>query len=113
VNRAYRSAERFICPECGSPLAHVRHGKDGSSVKRCVGERSEIAAALVAMAEAGPPDELRRARIDLLHAQLAFVQSRGNEATPLLLAAAHRLEKLDITSRNQLSRVPASRLTVA
>jgi hypothetical protein len=56
----------------------------------------EPAAALVAMAEAGPPDEHRRARIDLLHAQIAFVQSRGNGAPPLLLAAAHRLEQLDI-----------------
>jgi DNA-binding CsgD family transcriptional regulator len=55
----------------------------------------EPAAALVAMAEAGPPTELRLARIDLLHAQLAFVQSRGNEAPPLLLAAARRLERLD------------------
>ena len=48
------------------------------------------------MAEAGPPDELRRARIDLLHAQIAFAKSRGNEATPLLLAAARRLERLDV-----------------
>ena len=54
------------------------------------------AAALVAMAEAGPPDELRLARIDLLHAQIVFAKSRGNEATPLLLGAASRLERLDV-----------------
>ena len=35
--------------------------------------------------------------IDLLHAQLAFVSSRGTDATPLLLAAARRLEPLDIS----------------
>ncbi|HZC78584.1 MAG TPA: hypothetical protein VE258_12610, partial [Ktedonobacterales bacterium] len=56
----------------------------------------EPAAGLLAMAEAGPGDELRLARIDLLHAQIAFARSRGNEATPLMLAAARRFEQLDI-----------------
>jgi DNA-binding CsgD family transcriptional regulator len=50
---------------------------------------------LLATAAAGPLDEFQRARIDLLHAQLAFVSSRGTEATPLL-AAARRLESLDV-----------------
>ena len=48
------------------------------------------------MSKAGPHDELSRARTDRLHAEIAFVQSRGNEATPLLLAAARRLEQLDV-----------------
>jgi DNA-binding CsgD family transcriptional regulator/tetratricopeptide (TPR) repeat protein len=52
---------------------------------------------LLTAAEAGPLDELQRARIDLLRAQLAFVSSRGTDATPLLLAAARRLEPLDIS----------------
>jgi DNA-binding CsgD family transcriptional regulator len=52
---------------------------------------------LLAKAEAGPLDELQRARFDLLRAQLAFVSSRGTDATPLLLAAARRLEALDIS----------------
>jgi DNA-binding CsgD family transcriptional regulator len=52
---------------------------------------------LMATAEAGPLDELQLARTDLLHAQLAFVSSRGTDATPLLLAAARRLERLDIS----------------
>jgi DNA-binding CsgD family transcriptional regulator len=52
---------------------------------------------LLATAAAGPLDELQRARIDLLQAQLAFVSSRGTDATPLLLAAARRLESLDIS----------------
>jgi DNA-binding CsgD family transcriptional regulator len=56
----------------------------------------EPAAALLATAEAGPPDELRRARIDLLHAEIAFAQNRGSEAPLLLLAAARRLERLDV-----------------
>jgi DNA-binding CsgD family transcriptional regulator len=52
---------------------------------------------LLASAAAGPLDEFQRAKIDLLHAQLAFVSSRGTDATPLLLAAARRLESLDIS----------------
>jgi DNA-binding CsgD family transcriptional regulator len=50
---------------------------------------------LLATAEAGPPGELQLAQIDLLRAQLAFVSSRGTDATPLLLAAARRLEAMD------------------
>jgi DNA-binding CsgD family transcriptional regulator len=57
----------------------------------------DAALRLVAMAEAGPLDELQRARVDLLRAQLAFAASRGREATPLLLAAARRLEGLDVS----------------
>jgi len=51
---------------------------------------------LMATADAGPLEELQRARLDLLQAQLAFVSSRGTDATPLLLAAARRLESLDV-----------------
>ncbi|TCN41784.1 AAA ATPase-like protein [Kribbella orskensis] len=51
---------------------------------------------LLALAEARPLDELRRARIDLLSAQLAFVSNRGSEASPLLVAAARRLEPIDV-----------------
>ena len=52
---------------------------------------------LLAMAGAGPLEEFQRAHIDLLQAQLAFVSSRGTDATPLLLSAARRLERLDIS----------------
>jgi len=55
----------------------------------------ESAAALLAMAEAGPSDELRHARIDLIHAAIAFAHSSWNEAPQLLLAAARRLDQLD------------------
>jgi len=51
---------------------------------------------LLATAEAGPLDEFQLARSDLLRAQLAFISSRGADAIPLLLAAARRLESLDI-----------------
>lgn len=48
------------------------------------------------MAQAGPLDELQRARGDLLRAQIAFASSHGRDAPPLLLSAARRLEALDV-----------------
>ncbi len=53
------------------------------------------ATAVLAIAEAGPSGELQRARIDSLRAELAFSQSRGSDASPLLLSAAQRLESMD------------------
>ena len=47
--------------------------------------------ALLATAEAGPPDQLRRARADLLRGQIAFSSSRGSDAPPLLLKAARSI----------------------
>jgi DNA-binding CsgD family transcriptional regulator len=57
----------------------------------------DAALALLATAQTGPLDELQRARVDLLRAQIAFVVSHGRDAPPLLLAAANRLEPLDVT----------------
>ncbi|QYN34130.1 AAA family ATPase [Pseudonocardia sp. DSM 110487] len=51
---------------------------------------------LLATAGTGPVDDLGRARIDLLRARIAYASRRGNEAARLLLAAAKRLEPLDI-----------------
>jgi DNA-binding CsgD family transcriptional regulator len=50
---------------------------------------------LLAAADKGPLDELQRARLERLRAQLAFALRRGSDAPPLLLAAAKRLEPLD------------------
>jgi len=55
-----------------------------------------MARRLLAIAEGGPLEDFQRAQIDLLKAQLAFVSSRGTDAIPLLLAAARRLEPLDV-----------------
>ena len=59
----------------------------------------DVALGLLAMAEAGPLDELQRARVDLLRAEAAFAQSRGSDAPPLLLRAAKTLEPLDPRAR--------------
>jgi DNA-binding CsgD family transcriptional regulator len=58
---------------------------------------SEAALRLLAIAQAGPLDDLERARAQLLHAQITFATTRGRDAPPLLLAAAKRLEPLDAT----------------
>ena len=50
---------------------------------------------LLAMAEAGPLDELQGARADWLRGQIAFASGPGSDAPPLLLKAARRLEPLD------------------
>ena len=50
---------------------------------------------LLAAAEAGPVDELQRARLERLRAQIAFASRRGRDAPPLLLEAARRLDPLD------------------
>ena len=51
---------------------------------------------LLAAGEAGPVDELGRARIEVMRARILYATHRSNEAPPLLLAAAARLEPLDI-----------------
>jgi DNA-binding CsgD family transcriptional regulator len=55
----------------------------------------EAALRLLGIAESGPLDELQRALIDLLRGQIAFALSHGDDALPLLLKAAKRLEPLD------------------
>ncbi|GAA3783604.1 helix-turn-helix transcriptional regulator [Streptomyces chiangmaiensis] len=50
---------------------------------------------LATTAELGPLDEWQHARLERLRGQIAFAQSRGGEAPPLLLHAAKLLEPLD------------------
>jgi DNA-binding CsgD family transcriptional regulator len=56
----------------------------------------DAALGLLAVARAGPLDELQRARGDLLRAQIAFASSHGRDAPPLMLSAAKQLEALDV-----------------
>jgi DNA-binding CsgD family transcriptional regulator len=51
---------------------------------------------LLAMAEAGPLEELERALVQLLRGQIAFASGIGSEAPMLLLKAARRIELLDV-----------------
>ncbi len=50
---------------------------------------------LLETAEIGPLDDLQQARSMRLRARILFARNRGNDAPPLYLAAARRLESLD------------------
>ena len=50
---------------------------------------------MLATAELAPLDELQRARLERLRAEIAFARTRGSDAPALLLDAARRLEPLD------------------
>ena len=56
---------------------------------------SDAALELLAAAELAPLDELQRARLERLRAQIAFERTRGSDAPAQLLDAARRLEPLD------------------
>ena len=57
---------------------------------------SDLAPGLIEAAEAGPLNDLQRARLDLLRARIAFQSDRGRAAAPLLLNAARQFERLDL-----------------
>jgi DNA-binding CsgD family transcriptional regulator/tetratricopeptide (TPR) repeat protein len=48
------------------------------------------------VAERGPLDELQHAQLDVLLGRIAFAGNRGNDASPLMLKAASRLEHVDL-----------------
>jgi DNA-binding CsgD family transcriptional regulator len=56
---------------------------------------SDAALELLATAELAQPDELQRARLERLRAEIVFARTRGSDASALLLDAARRLEPLD------------------
>jgi DNA-binding CsgD family transcriptional regulator len=56
---------------------------------------AEAALELLATAELAPLDELQRARLERLRAEIAFARTRGSDTPALLLDAARRLEPLD------------------
>jgi DNA-binding CsgD family transcriptional regulator len=57
---------------------------------------SDAALDLLAMAQTGPLDDLQRARVDLLRAEIAYARNRGDRPPALLLRAARQLEPLDL-----------------
>ena len=56
---------------------------------------ADAALELLATAELAPLDELQRARLERLRAEIAFARTRGSDAPTMLLDAARRLEPLD------------------
>jgi DNA-binding CsgD family transcriptional regulator len=61
----------------------------------------DAAAELLAVAAAGPLDELQQARTGLLRGQIAFAASAGTDAPALLVKAAKQLEPLDAALARQ------------
>ena len=76
------------------PARRARRSLAAAQAKATAGAFG-TALSLLADAEPGPLDEADRARIDLLRAQISYNSSHGNQALPLMLAAARRLEPLD------------------
>jgi DNA-binding CsgD family transcriptional regulator/tetratricopeptide (TPR) repeat protein len=84
-----RAAE--LTPE---PAMRVERSIAAAQTKLDVADAA-AASELLAAAELGPVDELNRARLERLRAEIAFVSRRGRDAPPLLLEAARRLAPLD------------------
>ncbi|MEH1168690.1 AAA family ATPase [Micromonospora sp. CPCC 205539] len=75
-------------PRAGRALAAARARLDAGDLNQVPD--------LLAAAELGPLDPLQRADVECLRAQVAFVHNPGRAAGPPLLAAARRLEELDL-----------------
>jgi DNA-binding CsgD family transcriptional regulator len=76
------------------PAVRVTRALDAAQAKFDAGA-PDAAYQLATVADLGPIDDLHRAQLNLLHAQIVFARIRGREATPLFLEAARRLESLD------------------
>jgi DNA-binding CsgD family transcriptional regulator len=88
---AFLERAATLTPE---PKHHAQRLLAAAGAKRDAGDL-EAALGLLVDVEAGVLDELGRARVDLLRAQIALEQRRGRDAGRLFLSAAKRLEPLD------------------
>jgi DNA-binding CsgD family transcriptional regulator len=76
------------------PALRVERSLAAAQAKLDVADAAS-ASDLLDTAQLGPVDELQRARLERLGAEIAFASRRGRDAPPLLLAAARRLDALD------------------
>ena len=92
------AAAAFLEQSAGLTLDPARRARRALAAAQAKHQAGALDAALglLAMAQAGPLDELQRARGDLLRAQIAFASSHGRDAPPLMLSAAKQLEALDV-----------------
>jgi DNA-binding CsgD family transcriptional regulator len=92
--RAIPSLERAVT----LTIDPARRAERALAAARFNQEAGALAAALalLATAESGQLDELGRAQVDVVRAQISFAASRGPATGPLLLSAAKRIEPLDI-----------------
>ncbi len=92
------AAAAFLERSAGLTLDPARRAQRALAAAQAEHQAGALDAALglLAMAQAGPLDELQRARGELLRAQIAFASSHGRDAAPLMLSAARQLEALDV-----------------
>jgi DNA-binding CsgD family transcriptional regulator len=76
------------------PALRVERALAAAQAKLDVADAAS-ASDLLAAAELGPADDLQRARLQRLGAQIVFASQRGRDAPPLLLEAARQLDPLD------------------
>lgn len=81
-----RSAELTV-----DPASRARRALVAAENKRQAGAL-DTALALATIAEQGPLDDLQRAQLDVLRAQISFASNRGSDAPLLMIKAAQRLE---------------------
>jgi DNA-binding CsgD family transcriptional regulator len=93
------AAAAFLERSAGLTLDPARRAQRALAAAEAEHQAGALDAALglLAMAQAGPLDELQRARGELLRAEIAFASSHGRDAPPLLLSAARQLEPLDVS----------------
>jgi DNA-binding CsgD family transcriptional regulator len=76
------------------PALRVERSLAAAQAKLDVADAAS-ASELLAAAGLGPVDDLQRARLQRLGAQIVFASQRGRDAPPLLLEAARQLDPLD------------------
>jgi DNA-binding CsgD family transcriptional regulator len=76
------------------PRSRARRALAAAQAKHLAGAHAAATEMLIA-AEVGPLDDAQRAEADLLRAEIAYTERRGNDAPELLVRAARRLEPLD------------------
>jgi DNA-binding CsgD family transcriptional regulator len=77
------------------PAERARRALAAAEAKLQAGDLDAARDAL-SVAAAGPASEAHEAHVDLVRARIAFAASRGSDAPPLLIAAARRLEPVDV-----------------
>src|SRR5579864_3706001 len=77
------------------PARRAGRALRAADTKRLTGAL-DSALELAAVADRGPLDDLQRAQLDVLLGRIAFAGNRGNDASPLMLKAASRLEHVDL-----------------